>query len=180
MQKMPAQKLHGVPLPTPDLGTQINRVDQKQLIDFQNVRRPPAQTLPLIGGTAAGPAGSSWRKLKLAFTQEDAPVISQLSQMPSCVELNHDDRADGGCRRQAFHFGSAGVTAGGRRIFVDCSKSYAALNRIPSENGMPRSSNPSGRPSLENPPGTASAGKPRTGANWRLVPNVVCGSFVGA
>src|SRR5580704_8701099 len=81
---------------------------------------------------------------------------------------------------QDFHFGSAGVTAGGRRIFVDCSKSYAALNRVPSEKGTPRNSNPSGRPSLEKPPGTASAGKPRIGANWRLVPKVVCGNFVGA
>jgi hypothetical protein len=53
MQKLPAQKLqlHGVSLPTPDSATQSERGGPtKCQIDFQNVRRPPAQTLPLMAG----------------------------------------------------------------------------------------------------------------------------------
>jgi hypothetical protein len=43
------------------MASPINGCDQ---IEFQNVRRPTAQTLPLIGGTTAGPAGSSRMRLQ--------------------------------------------------------------------------------------------------------------------
>jgi hypothetical protein len=74
---------------------------------------------------------------------------------------------------------NTGVIEDGRRHFVDCSKSYAALKSVPSANGRPRNSNPSGKPRLENPPGTVSGGKPRHVDSRRLLPSVARGNGVG-
>ena len=60
--------------------------------------------------------------------------------------LQADERGRIDCR---LYRDSAGVIEGGWRYFVDCSKSSAALNSVPSANGRPRNSNPSGKSALE-------------------------------
>jgi hypothetical protein len=120
MQKLTAPESHGVP--SSDDG------DHRRIsIDFRNARPPTAPTLPLIGGTTAGPAGSSQIKL------HRLPVCPEGGWAGNgAVPPNAARRFASGLQRTVMAASPLGTNSDPRAlVFVDASGASAAARSAP-------------------------------------------------